>query len=1661
MTSSGVIQEGVFIGSNRQNYVADYNPKNKIIAFGAAKTIALWSPLEKSHKGVYYTLKKHTQDVTGVKFLPNSEFLISIGEDHMVNVWKQDNNVYKHIQSLEEHEHSVTCIAEINEKIFVTGGADHQIIVWVYDGTSFKMGHKFQVKHNFYPLTLSIQNISETSYVLAIGGTTNNIYIYSFDEEGEKIISFEKAAELTGHEDWIKCLQFVTKKKNQDYILASGSQDRYVRLWRLKLNDSIDDSDEDPNKLTLLSNKQYKFDYGKNQRAAFSFEALIMGHDDWISGLQWHPSCKNEVENEDKNLQLLTCTADTALMIWEMDTDSGIWVCTSRLGEMSIKGASTATGASGGFWSCLWFIDDNTKDNYVLAIGKTGSIRAYKSPAADDKYFDAVLGITGAVNAITDLRWSIDGDYFLATSLDQTTRLYAPWKRDNIITWHEIARPQIHGYDMICCDNITKTKFVSGGDEKILRVFELTKSISEALKSLGNIEINENNSELPEFASLPVLGLSNKADSQIQEETKNDESVEIQDHHIEQINTPPTESYLQRNSLATENEKLYGHGYEISCCSTSPNGSLIATACKSNNPKHAVIRIFNVKNDYQQSPQVLSGHNLTISSLKFSPNGQYLLAVSRDRQFSLWELIDETTAEFKLVELNTKAHSRIIWDCSWASNYSFVTVSRDKQLKLWKVNDEKVELITSLKLDEPITSVSIFKGEASDSRIVSVGLENGDISIYTIDNNEFKHIVSFNESITPADRIEKLSFSKKIVNNKLISSVMEEIINKIKFKNASLADLEYLRQQLREESVRSSSLIRDNLLNWVNYCNTSLKNSQLNEEIIKVNINLMAKNDYNRSFLTRNSEAINKYWEIVWSSPNKTLIYLFLQQFIYESEKTKDYMRYFHDANMHSSIYRNFTEEFDIQIIYELITANSDRLDTEDKDFINTSINFFIPYGTEEDEESQDKVLDILTYAEPSFGLFDKVIELMYEVKTTKFSRKLLVIATDVFPNTTNAMQLLFTSLESPNTYIFAACCIILGNQIHNRESSVEIFNTIDSEYGVNRLIDQFFQGTNITDIVQVQAIHLWTNLMNESISNRMLENHSSRLIGLNQLVFDNANYYKEIATLHFKFLIKLLNTSTQNIPNDLLKQIVRLDMPERLSLEYIIIQKISFDVDSNQDILEILIDDSVSKIDNLNVLEQLKTIAIINNHIMQKKIIIDTENYLSKLKALLTELQQHSFNLQQDTWDQKSFINNLKFIAASTKQVVCLEFVEKDQGLIKLCHIREEPDPIIKTMQQFTQDQHPQKLDVSIGVYKDSNGSCYEFPSITKAKQLLYKNDPGHNYTNMAGIPSFIKGAQDIIFGEEILNQGKIASLQTISGTGSLHMAMVLLKESGLINYYVGLPSWQNYIPMIEHIGGHVTTYNYYDESKKAINFNEIVNTLKSAPPHSIFLFQTCCHNPTGADFSRDQWEQIVKIVKTQKLICILDTAYQGFKTGKLEDDVWPIKLFYNNNLEFLVCQSFSKNMGLYSERCGALHVIVQDTNKIPTVQSNLVKLFRNECSFAPAFGARLASKIFESSELRKQWENEVYESTIRLIKLRSKILQQLTELKTPGIWSNVIEQTGLFWYSGLNENQIELLAQKHHVYATTMGRVNVAGLNDNNIEYFCCAIDDVVRST
>lgn len=387
--------------------------------------------------------------------------------------------------------------------------------------------------------------------------------------------------------------------------------------------------------------------------------------------------------------------------------------------------------------------------------------------------------------------------------------------------------------------------------------------------------------------------------------------------------------------------------------------------------------------------------------------------------------------------------------------------------------------------------------------------------------------------------------------------------------------------------------------------------------------------------------------------------------------------------------------------------------------------------------------------------------------------------------------------------------------------------------------------------------------------------------------------------------------------------------------------------------------------------------------------------------------------------------------------------------------HLENVPiDPIMKIMNLFQSDPSPAKIDVSVGVYKTEEGDPnYVFPSVQQAKQKLAQNDPGHCYTLMAGIPAFVAEAQNTVFGAQ---HPDVVSIQAISGSGALHLAFRFLQDAGFSDFYVGTPSWGNYQGMIEQVGGTYHPFRYYDPATHGVDFDATLELLRTAPAKSVILLQAVCHNPTGCDYSRDQWTQILKVFAERDLFLLFDIAYQGFASGVVAEDAWAVRQAYAAGLEFIVCQSYSKNLGLYSERVGCTHVRTTPEVK-DKVFATMVGNVRREFSFAPSFGARVATIV--QRDLQAEWAADVKSVTDRLKGVRLKVLARLTELGTPGKWEPIVKQNGLFWFTGLTPLQVQKLMDEHHVYGTLDGRVNVAGLNDSNIEAYCQAVDATVR--
>ena len=598
-----------------------------------------------------------------------------------------------------------------------------------------------QTTPSFLPLALALGTLGDEGGIfLAAAGTRGTIQLYAADE-GQDL---KQRATLAGHDGWIRSLAVAPEKDEigSDLILASASQDKYIRLWRIHFakGDSQNGmSDFDKCTIRSLKSKVQRI-HNSSASAAVTFEALLVGHEDWIFTASWR-----RVKGK---LKLLSSSADNSLAIWECDETSGIWLCSTRLGEISAqKGSTTATGSTGGFSTGLW---SPCGDN-VLSLGRTGSWRLWQHEEETDRWVQGI-GISGHFQSITSIAWAKDGSYLLSTSSDQTTRLHAEWKKESRKTsWHEMARPQIHGYDLNCIDTITNSQFISGADEKCLRVFEQPRATAELLQNLSKADTVLND-DMPNTANIPVLGLSNKAvenfgksdndASQTNGAAQNSDAPNQSTSsrpHPQNLSHPPHEDVLARHTLWPEREKLYGHGFEISTVAASHNGLLVATACKASSIDHAVIRLYDTS-EWREIKPPLQAHSLTVTCLKFSPDDRRLLSAGRDRQWALWEREKEGDGKsYVLKEKNAKAHSRMILGATWmpeALGSMFSTAGRDKTIKVWKVGDQgATALIMTIQAPAAVTAIDatatiLQYSSGGGGVLLAYGTESGEVLVH-------------------------------------------------------------------------------------------------------------------------------------------------------------------------------------------------------------------------------------------------------------------------------------------------------------------------------------------------------------------------------------------------------------------------------------------------------------------------------------------------------------------------------------------------------------------------------------------------------------------------------------------------------------------------------------------------------------------------------------------------------------------------------------------------------------------------------------------------------------------------------------------------------------------------------------------------------------------
>jgi elongator complex protein 2 len=733
--------EYISIGGNRQSAAADCSSVSGLVAFGADINIALWQSHDPSQVGIQALLIGHLDKVTAVRFstpgTQNVETLVSGSGDGEIRLWQavtQDSR-WECLSFAKAHSGAVNVVAFIAASAtFATGGADGLIRLWRIEGGTIVPLHTISLKPRYIPLSLVLgrfpgEKLRDCMF-LAVGGTKASVQVFVI-EQLDNQTRHELQATLSGHEGWIRSLSLLALE--DDFLLASASHDRYVRIWRIRNQYRKPEAEATNSEDTVekpLTRKVQTL-HVADSKYSIVFEALLLGHEDWVYSASWNPI---------KNIQqLLTASADGSLAIWEPDADSGIWISKSRLGEISgQKGATTATGSAGGFWVGLWSPDGK----HIMCLDRSGSWRLWQHDQSSD-YWTAKPGVSGHVGSANDIAWAKGGHYLLSTGSDQTSRLHAEWKGGQKRSWHEFARPQIHGYDLNCITAVSPQRFVSGADEKLLRVFDEPKNVSGMLHRLCGIE-EGGRTDLPEAASMPVLGLSNKAaDTQALQNGHDGGDAEPPEANPEILtipldgDEPPTEDLLARHTLWPEYEKLYGHGYEISEAASNDDGSILATACKASSTDHAVIRLYDTLDWHEIKPPLVA-HSLTVTRLAFScPPQRYLLSVGRDRQWTVFQQEANRPDKWTIYQAFPKAHSRMILDAAWSpisGNVFFATAGRDKVVKLWQIAKDRsrreFELVGTIPRRSAVTAISFTCDRDENLVCLVVGDEDGLISFH-------------------------------------------------------------------------------------------------------------------------------------------------------------------------------------------------------------------------------------------------------------------------------------------------------------------------------------------------------------------------------------------------------------------------------------------------------------------------------------------------------------------------------------------------------------------------------------------------------------------------------------------------------------------------------------------------------------------------------------------------------------------------------------------------------------------------------------------------------------------------------------------------------------------------------------------------------------------
>ncbi|WP_349811408.1 aromatic amino acid transaminase [Xanthomonas dyei] len=387
--------------------------------------------------------------------------------------------------------------------------------------------------------------------------------------------------------------------------------------------------------------------------------------------------------------------------------------------------------------------------------------------------------------------------------------------------------------------------------------------------------------------------------------------------------------------------------------------------------------------------------------------------------------------------------------------------------------------------------------------------------------------------------------------------------------------------------------------------------------------------------------------------------------------------------------------------------------------------------------------------------------------------------------------------------------------------------------------------------------------------------------------------------------------------------------------------------------------------------------------------------------------------------------------------------------------------DPILGLTEAYNADSRPNKVNLGVGIYYDENGRIPLLRAVHKIEQQLAQDAKPRGYLPIDGLAAYDKATQELLFGAEsaLVASGRVATSQTVGGSGALRVGADLLKKLlPTSTIAISNPSWENHRAVFGAAGFEVVDYTYFDAMTHGLNFDGMLADLAKLAPGTVVLLHACCHNPTGADLTKDQWKQVAGLLKERNLFPFVDIAYQGFDKG-IEADAYAVRLLAAEGIDsYVVASSYSKSFSLYGERVGALSVVSATAAEAKAVQSQVKRIIRTIYSSPSTHGAALVAGVLTSPELRDVWEQELTEMRERIHSLRAGLVERLATLGSPE-FEFIQRQAGMFSYSGLTKSQVDRLRDEFAIYAVGTGRICVAALSQRNLDYVAQAVATVSR--